>query len=135
MVVPILGRMSDSNDEIRSTATNIFASLVKMVPLEVCSSSYLSLWNKSCLSNAIFRLDCPILLDFRMTFLNGVKKSVNSSVNCWMDQKLNSISYQSRSKLNCANINKMVSIGLLSWPNINCMAFFVTVIPTLYTLT
>ncbi|KAF9483874.1 SNF2 superfamily chromatin remodeling protein [Pholiota conissans] len=35
MVVPILGRMSDSNDEIRSTATNIFASLVKMVPLEV----------------------------------------------------------------------------------------------------
>ncbi|KAF8969946.1 SNF2 superfamily chromatin remodeling protein [Flammula alnicola] len=35
MVVPVLGRMSDSNDEIRSTATNIFASLVKMVPLEV----------------------------------------------------------------------------------------------------
>ena len=35
MVVPILGRMSDPNDEIRSTATNIFASLVKMVPLEV----------------------------------------------------------------------------------------------------
>jgi TATA-binding protein-associated factor len=38
MVVPILGRMSDPNDEIRSTATNIFASLVKMVPLEVCPS-------------------------------------------------------------------------------------------------
>lgn len=47
MVVPILGRMSDSNDEIRSTATNIFASLVKMVPLEVCSRSYLFLWNKN----------------------------------------------------------------------------------------
>ena len=36
LVVPVLGRMSDSDDEIRSTATNTFASLVKMVPLEVC---------------------------------------------------------------------------------------------------
>ncbi|KAK0502746.1 SNF2 superfamily chromatin remodeling protein [Armillaria luteobubalina] len=34
LVVPILGRMSDSNNDIRSTATNTFASLVKMVPLE-----------------------------------------------------------------------------------------------------
>jgi TATA-binding protein-associated factor len=35
LVVPVLGRMSDSDDAIRSTATNTFASLVKMVPLEV----------------------------------------------------------------------------------------------------
>jgi TATA-binding protein-associated factor len=35
LIVPILGRMSDSDDDIRSTATNTFASLVKMVPLEV----------------------------------------------------------------------------------------------------
>jgi TATA-binding protein-associated factor len=35
MIVPVLGRMSDSDDDIRSTATNTFASLVKMVPLEV----------------------------------------------------------------------------------------------------
>ncbi|CAK5279450.1 unnamed protein product [Mycena citricolor] len=34
LIVPILGRMSDSNDDIRSLATNTFASLVKMVPLE-----------------------------------------------------------------------------------------------------
>ncbi|KAF8520167.1 SNF2 chromatin remodeling protein [Hysterangium stoloniferum] len=34
MVVPVLGRMSDQNDDIRATATNTFASLVKMVPLE-----------------------------------------------------------------------------------------------------
>jgi TATA-binding protein-associated factor len=34
LVVPILGRMSDSDEAIRSTATNTFASLVKMVPLE-----------------------------------------------------------------------------------------------------
>ena len=35
MIVPVLGRMSDSDDAIRSTATNTFAALVKMVPLEV----------------------------------------------------------------------------------------------------
>lgn len=37
MIVPVLGRMSDPDDDIRSTATNTFASLVKMVPLEVRS--------------------------------------------------------------------------------------------------
>ncbi|KAH7908585.1 hypothetical protein BJ138DRAFT_1157339 [Hygrophoropsis aurantiaca] len=34
LVVPVLGRMSDPDDDIRSTTTNTFASLVKMVPLE-----------------------------------------------------------------------------------------------------
>ncbi|KAI9569000.1 hypothetical protein HD554DRAFT_2094527 [Boletus coccyginus] len=34
LIVPVLGRMSDSDDDIRSAATNTFASLVKMVPLE-----------------------------------------------------------------------------------------------------
>lgn len=39
LIVPVLGRMSDSDDDIRSVATNTFASLVKMVPLEVNTSS------------------------------------------------------------------------------------------------
>ncbi|KAL1694700.1 hypothetical protein GGG16DRAFT_87332 [Schizophyllum commune] len=34
MVVPVLGRMSDADGDVRATATNTFASLVKMVPLE-----------------------------------------------------------------------------------------------------
>ncbi|KZT44191.1 hypothetical protein SISSUDRAFT_1068609 [Sistotremastrum suecicum HHB10207 ss-3] len=34
LVIPILGRMSDADLDIRATATNTFASLVKMVPLE-----------------------------------------------------------------------------------------------------
>ncbi|KIJ44189.1 hypothetical protein M422DRAFT_228203 [Sphaerobolus stellatus SS14] len=34
LVVPVLGRMSDSNDDVRAISTNTFASLVKMVPLE-----------------------------------------------------------------------------------------------------
>jgi len=35
LVVPVLGRMSDPDDEVRLVATNTFASLVKLVPLEV----------------------------------------------------------------------------------------------------
>lgn len=34
LVVPILGRMSDPDNKVRLTATNTFASLIKMVPLE-----------------------------------------------------------------------------------------------------
>ncbi|KPV76382.1 uncharacterized protein RHOBADRAFT_52398 [Rhodotorula graminis WP1] len=34
LVVPVLGRMSDPDDEVRLVATNTFASLVKLVPLE-----------------------------------------------------------------------------------------------------
>ncbi|KAG0705295.1 hypothetical protein DFH29DRAFT_1031866 [Suillus ampliporus] len=34
LIVPVLGRMSDPDDDIRSATTNTFASLVKMVPLE-----------------------------------------------------------------------------------------------------
>jgi hypothetical protein len=37
LIVPVLGRMSDPDDDIRSATTNTFASLVKMVPLEVCT--------------------------------------------------------------------------------------------------
>lgn len=35
LVVPILGRMSDSDDDVRLVATNTFATLIKLVPLEV----------------------------------------------------------------------------------------------------
>lgn len=34
LIVPVLGRMSDPDNDIRFSATNTFASLVKMVPLE-----------------------------------------------------------------------------------------------------
>lgn len=35
LVVPVLGRMSDPDDDIRFLATRTFATLVKLVPLEV----------------------------------------------------------------------------------------------------
>lgn len=38
LVVPVLGRMSDSDDDVRLVATNTFATLIKLVPLEVSIS-------------------------------------------------------------------------------------------------
>ena len=49
LVVPVLGRMSDSDDDIRSAATNTFASLVKMVPLEVNTLCRESIRFKRCI--------------------------------------------------------------------------------------
>ena len=34
LVVPVLGRMSDHNEEVRLLATNTFATLVKLMPLD-----------------------------------------------------------------------------------------------------
>lgn len=34
LIVPLLGRMSDSNEHVRFTSTNVFAQLVKLSPLE-----------------------------------------------------------------------------------------------------
>jgi TATA-binding protein-associated factor len=35
MIVPVLGRMSDPDESMRLLATQTFATLVKLVPLEV----------------------------------------------------------------------------------------------------
>jgi TATA-binding protein-associated factor len=39
LIVPVLGRMSDSSDDVRLLATTSFATLVKLVPLEVHGSN------------------------------------------------------------------------------------------------
>lgn len=35
LIVPMLGRMSDQNEQVRLLATHCFASLIKLMPLEV----------------------------------------------------------------------------------------------------
>lgn len=37
LIVPVLGRMSDADNDVRLIATTTFATLVKLVPLEVCT--------------------------------------------------------------------------------------------------
>lgn len=46
LVVPVLGRMSDSDDDVRLVATNTFATLIKLVPLEVSSTAERSLLSR-----------------------------------------------------------------------------------------
>jgi TATA-binding protein-associated factor len=35
LVVPVMGRMSDPDEDVRLLATNTFASMIRLVPLEV----------------------------------------------------------------------------------------------------
>ena len=35
IIVPVLGRMSDQNNSVRLMATHCFATLIKLLPLEV----------------------------------------------------------------------------------------------------
>lgn len=85
LVVPVLGRMSDPDDDIRSTATNTFASLVKMVPLEVgniCSSRGTLLTS--------FRPVYRTLLDSLKNFYEGETRNASSWHSFWTAAKSNS---------------------------------------------
>jgi hypothetical protein len=85
LVVPILGRMSDPDDDIRSAATNTFASLVKMVPLEV--SGDCSLRDIPPTSPRLVYRTLPVSLK---NFFEGGMKNVSSWRNSWMAAKSNS---------------------------------------------
>lgn len=104
LVVPVLGRMSDSNDAIRATATNTFASLVKMVPLEVSQRFTTSC--VMCLSLSR-RLVYQILQSSQQSYLSVGRLSGNSSLNYSMVVKLNNTIYPSLSKPNYASTSKM----------------------------
>lgn len=43
LVVPVLGRMSDPSDSIRFMATQCFATLIRLLPLEVGASNVTNL--------------------------------------------------------------------------------------------
>lgn len=47
LVVPVLGRMSDPSDSVRFMATQCFATLIRLLPLEVGGFFY----KKGCYSN------------------------------------------------------------------------------------
>ena len=42
LIVPVMGRMSDSDNDVRLLATETFATLVKLVPLEVISNEIIA---------------------------------------------------------------------------------------------
>lgn len=81
--------MSDPDDDIRSTATNTFASLVKMVPLEV---------GNDCSFRGILptspRLVYQTLPVSLKNFSEGGTKNVSSWHNFWMAAKSNSTHFR-----------------------------------------
>lgn len=122
LVVPVLGRMSDSDDDIRSTATNTFASLVKMVPLEVKAFG-ISFYS----SAHQIRLVCQARPGSQKNCSNVEKQSANSSRSYLTASRLSNTISLFLSKRNFENINKMASTGWRFWPNTNYTAFSATV--------
>lgn len=51
LVVPVLGRMSDPSDSVRFMATQCFATLIRLLPLEVGRHFYKEI---CCSTNDIF---------------------------------------------------------------------------------
>lgn len=78
MVVPVLGRMSDPDDDIRATATNTFASLVKMVPLEVNLSSASASLSAHFMCVHAYRLVYRILLASPRSYCSVVTRNASS---------------------------------------------------------
>lgn len=48
LVVPVLGRMSDQTDSVRFMATQCFATLIRLMPLEVSWSTWFTDLNVFC---------------------------------------------------------------------------------------
>lgn len=81
--------MSDPDDDIRSTATNTFASLVKMVPLEV-SNDYIFRDVPQTPSRLVYQT----LLVSLKNFFEGGTKNVSSWRSFWTAAKSNSMYFQ-----------------------------------------
>jgi len=81
--------MSDPDDDIRSTATNTFASLVKMIPLEVSN-------DRSFRGNLPTspRLVYQTLPGFLKNFFEGGTKNVSSWRSFWTGAKSNSTHFR-----------------------------------------
>lgn len=110
LVVPILGRMSDSDNDIRLLATTTFAQLIKLVPLEV--SAVITLICDFFLTDMkLHRLESLILLDSHSLYLKAVIASVNSSHRCLILPRLSHLHFQLLSKLIYASTSKKVSTG------------------------
>jgi TATA-binding protein-associated factor len=123
MIVPVLGRMSDPDDDVRATSTNTFAALVKMVPLEVAITPPRSPTS----ADISFRLDCRILPGSRKTCWLAGRPSACFSLNCWTARRSSSISCRSPSMPSYERTSKKVSTGLRSLPSTSCTAFSVMV--------
>lgn len=81
--------MSDPDDDTRSTATNTFASLVKMVPLEVSDDR-----DFRDTMPTLSRLVYQILLASLKSFFEGGVKNVGFWRSSWMAAKSNSMYFR-----------------------------------------
>jgi TATA-binding protein-associated factor len=123
-VVPLLSSMSEHSEDCRLAATNAFATIVKMVPLEVSS---VEPFVACSVSQTQPRLDCQIHRTSLKDLSTSGRRSVLSSRSSWMGQKWNPIRSLSRLTPSSEDTNRTVLIGYISSPNISCMVSSVMV--------
>lgn len=114
LVVPILGRMTDSDDDARLLATSTFAILVKLVPLEVSRSVHLPIKLLRLTNSLRFRPAYPILRDSRPNWWKDGRPNETSSRNCWMEVRSRTTSFPSRCLSSCGSTSERGSTGWLS---------------------
>lgn len=112
LVVPVLGRMSDPCDSVRFMATQCFATLIRLLPLEVRdqSISVLPVWV------AVFTIF--LLFPFRLEFQTlhlclkiwfGRRPESDISLNsCWMEGNWRIIRFLFPSKQSCGSTSRCV---------------------------
>ena len=101
LIVPVLGRMSDSNMDVRLLATETFATLVKLVPLEVPPVSFVAERSPAYLIHR----ECP-----KSYWPKGMK-SANLLLKCSMVAKSSHLRSLLPSMQPSENINMTASTG------------------------
>jgi hypothetical protein len=95
LVIPVLGRMTDSSNEVRLVATNIFATLVKLIPLEVSPSSAS---HSTCGTDGCDRRAFQILKGCLLIYSQRGRQRGNSFSSCSIIGKWNPIPCRSPSR-------------------------------------
>lgn len=124
LVIPILGRMTDSSNDVRLVATNIFATLVKLIPLEVSHSSASASHRGT---DGCDRRGFQILRGCLLIYSHRGRRRGNSFSSCSTIGKWNPIPCRSPSRPICDPISEMELAGWLSWLNTSFTVSYVTV--------
>ncbi|KAG9012882.1 TATA-binding protein-associated factor mot1 [Tulasnella sp. 427] len=99
LIVPVLGRMSDPDTDIRFTATNTFASLVKMVPLEAGLPDPPGFSDELLQKKAEERLFLSQLLDGSKTVPYKIPVPINAELRKYQQEGVNWLAFLAKYQL------------------------------------
>lgn len=99
MIVPVLGRMSDPDDDVRATTTNAFATLVKMVPLEAGLPDPLGFSEEMLARRETERQFLTQLLDGKKVEQYSIPVAVNAELRSYQQEGVNWLAFLAKYQL------------------------------------